>query len=455
MSKASMSPKQKGYIGLGVMAVLSAATIWGTEPLYKFIDNFGKEAIYTAGTYTGKAEGFGGEVVVDVTVSTTSIESLKITADGETPGIGSNAVEQLPASIIGKGSTEVDAISGATITSDAVKSAVDQALALARGEEVVVETTAAVEETTKASVSYSFTPGTYTASAQGYGGDVKVEVTVSDTAIVEIKADGADETPEIGGNALKKLPEKMVEAQSADVDGVSGATITGDAVKEAVKAALAQAEGGTAAETTAAETTAAGGDTTAAALSFVPGTYSAAAAGYGGDVKVEITVSESRIEEVKADGADETPEIGGNALDKLPAKILEAQSADVDAVSGATVTSDAILAAVKDALSQAAASGEAKEAAPAAELKAGTYTGEAEGYAGKVTAEVTITEAGIADIKVKGDDETPEIGGNAINKLPAKMIEAKSADVDAVSGATITSEAIIEAVNQALEQAKG
>ncbi len=56
----------------------------------------------------------------------------------------------------------------------------------------------------------------------------------------------------------------------------------------------------------------------------------------------------------------------------------------------------------------------------------------------------------ITDVKIVGDGETPGVGTPAIEQLPAKIIEANSADVEVISGATITSNAIIEAVNNAL-----
>lgn len=84
---------------------------------------------------------------------------------------------------------------------------------------------------------------------------------------------------------------------------------------------------------------------------------------------------------------------------------------------------------------------------------AGTYTGTAQGFGGDVTATVTLSEAEITDIQVVGDQETDGLGSVAIEQLPPKMLEAQSPNVDAMSGATVTSNAIIEAVTAALSQA--
>ena len=79
-------------------------------------------------------------------------------------------------------------------------------------------------------------------------------------------------------------------------------------------------------------------------------TLQGVAKGYGGEVSVEVTMKGDKITKVVAKGDKETPEIGGLALEEISNKIVEANSADVDAVSGATVTSNAIMSAVKNAI---------------------------------------------------------------------------------------------------------
>ncbi len=77
------------------------------------------------------------------------------------------------------------------------------------------------------------------------------------------------------------------------------------------------------------------------------------AGGMGGDVTVKVAYADGTITAVEVVSQSETPEIGGKALETLPAQVVAANSADVDAVSGATLTSTAFMAAVKDAISQA------------------------------------------------------------------------------------------------------
>jgi uncharacterized protein with FMN-binding domain len=81
--------------------------------------------------------------------------------------------------------------------------------------------------------------GALTATAKGFGGDVTVTVVVDGDDIVSVEAVGDSETNGIGSNAIEQLPAKIAEADSTEVDGVSGATVTSNAIKEAVNAALA------------------------------------------------------------------------------------------------------------------------------------------------------------------------------------------------------------------------
>ena len=85
-----------------------------------------------------------------------------------------------------------------------------------------------------------YVPGTYTATENGFAGPVTVTVTVDDSTITAITADG-NETQGIGSRALEELPQTMLAAQSADVDTVAGATFTSQAVKKAAEAALSAA----------------------------------------------------------------------------------------------------------------------------------------------------------------------------------------------------------------------
>ena len=130
---------------------------------------------------------------------------------------------------------------------------------------------------------------------------------------------------------------------------------------------LAACGGNTAQETTAAATAA-----SEEAGIYTPGTYTGTAAGKNGDVKVEVTFSANAIDSVKVVEHSETAGISDGAIENIPAAIVENQSLAVDTVSGATVTSDAILKAVADAVAQAGGDVEALKnaTAPAGEKEA-------------------------------------------------------------------------------------
>jgi uncharacterized protein with FMN-binding domain len=106
--------------------------------------------------------------------------------------------------------------------------------------ESVAET---VKEATQAANGLTFTPGTYTSSARGIGSDVKVEMTFDETSITAVKIDASGETPDIGGKIASGMENAILSAQSADVDAVSGATVTSDAIKKAAADCISQASG--------------------------------------------------------------------------------------------------------------------------------------------------------------------------------------------------------------------
>ena len=82
--------------------------------------------------------------------------------------------------------------------------------------------------------------GTYETTAQGYGGEFKVETTIKDDKISDIVVKENNETPSIGGVAIEQLIEKMKEKNTYDVDSISGATKTSQGMKDAVKSAFDQ-----------------------------------------------------------------------------------------------------------------------------------------------------------------------------------------------------------------------
>ena len=189
----------------------------------------------------------------------------------------------------------------------------------------------------------AFTPGTYEATSQGFGGDVKISVTVDETAITAIEITGEGESPTLGGVAMPAMAEAYVgKADAEAVDGMTGATVTSTAVKEAVAKALAAAKG---------EVTEAASD---APIAFTAGEYTATADGYNGPTTVKVTFSAEKIEAIEIVSTVETGHVGDVAFDIMIPEMLEANGSGVDGVSGATFSSRALRTAVNDAAEQAA-----------------------------------------------------------------------------------------------------
>lgn len=321
----------------------------------------------------------------------------------------------------------------------------------------------------------SWQDGTWTGTAQGYGGDVTVSVTIANkkiTAIEVVSASG--ETPSFFSRAKAIIP-KIIEAQNPDVDVVSGATYSSNGIINAVKNALTKASGGTVTETSngGAASNAAGSTSSDAFQdgTYKDGTYTGSAAGFRGNITVSVTISGGKIASISVVSAPGNDEPYLSKAKTLIAKVLAKQSPNgVDTVSGATYSSNGILNAIKNALTKAAggtvsetpSSGGTTGGTSPSKLdkdtytgtyKDGTYTGTGKGYKGTVTAKVTISGGKIKTIDVSGSDDAAYFG-KAKNGIVNKIISGQSTNVDTVSGATYSSNGIISAVRNALKKAQ-
>ena len=233
-----------------------------------------------------------------------------------------------------------------------------------------------------------YADGVYVGSSRGYGGAVRVQVTMENGSITEVEIlDASHETKQFLRRA-KRLLTTVVEAQSWEVDAVSEATYTSRGILGAVQNALTgevvnnplppQPE--PAAPLVVEEFT--------APSTYLDGIYTAEAMGFEGEITVQVTVAEDKITDITLLSAEDEEEYLSQAKQVIPA-ILEGQSPNVDAVSGATYSSTGILKnAVKLALAKAAVA-PAEEATP-------------EQAASKEAAEVVA-----APSEVPGPDETP------------------------------------------------
>ena len=193
--------------------------------------------------------------------------------------------------------------------------------------------------------------GVYTAAAQGFGGPVTVRATIEGGVLAAVSAEGPDETPERGGRALAAIPARIVETGSVEVDAVTGATVTSDAIRAALGRILAEASGNEPAE-----------------VRMKPGVYVGEGIGFNWiePVRVKITVDEKRllsVDVIELELNREEPVIQKAVVDKMIPRMLEKQSIAVDAVTGATATSGGIRRATRDALQKALAAGGSGEGA--------------------------------------------------------------------------------------------
>ena len=205
-----------------------------------------QEELYTPGDYTHTVQGHNGEITVKTTLDKSRITKIEVLSNDETAGIGDTAMQQMVQEIIDKQSLEVDTVSGATYSSTALLHAVSLAVRDAGGEAPEINMDIFDKETGEPNSdgfpAPPYSPGEYSASAMGFGGDITVTVTVDEERVTAITAEGEKETDGIGTRAIDELPDALLEAGNDDVDAVSGATFTSNAIKTAFRDAVAQAK---------------------------------------------------------------------------------------------------------------------------------------------------------------------------------------------------------------------
>lgn len=306
----------------------------------------------------------------------------------------------------------------------------------------------------------TYTDGSYTGSAQGYGGTISVEVTVENGIITKIDIlSAAGETASFFSRA-KAVVDTILSAQTWEVDGISGATYSSNGIKAAVQNALT----GETVKTAAPEVLT--GDPsalqqisyTAPEGGYIDGTYLGSAQGFGGTITVQVTIYEGSISDISVVSAPgETASYFASAQGVI-SSVLSAQSPNVDTVSGATYSSTGILNAVKAALEQAGAAAEPSPEPSPTEVPNygyldGTYTGSGEGYGGPITVSVTVSGGQITEIEIlSAPEETEPFFTNAL-AVRDEILASQLSQVDAVSGATFSSQGIMQAVEAALADA--
>ena len=517
------------------------------------------EGGYKDGTYQGSGTGFGGTITVQVTVSGGKITAVDIlSASGETGSYFASA-QGVVSKVLSSQSPNVDAVSGATYSSNGIIQAVQNALSQAGNSDSA--TPAATPTPTpkpakkpKKDTSVSYKDGVYEGQAEGFDGTVTVKVTIKNGKIKKISNTNTD-TPEFFNKAWKTIKSNVISRQStSEIDTVSGATFSSNGILGALSQALSKADqSGTTdskEEDITPTPTAVPDETVTPIPTELPqptktpdnpsdeqpvvnllkdGTYTGSAMGYSGQVNITLTIKDGKITEVTNTNSD-TRSFFNKAWRSIQPKILEKQSTEgIDTVSGATFSSMGILDASKIALEQAkntevqpsvtpepteapdstekpeptntpkptsvpepttapepTAVPEPTEApaptsapeptdtpensvtpeptatpeptpVPAGAYTDGTYTGIGEGNDGPDSVQVTVTISGgqiVGATYFSYDDE--EYADTAWEGILGQVMGKQSADsVDTVSGCTYSSQGIIQAFRNALNQAKG
>lgn len=369
------------------------------------------------GVYSGSADGYSGPISVEVTVEGGEITDVKVLSHSDSPGISDPAIEEVPAAMVAGNTTEVEVVSGATFTSTGIINAVNIALTGEAGEASEAPVVDEGEEDEEVEVSDNvFFDGTYTETVEGHNGPMTVEVVVEGNVITSVVVLEHEETDGLADPALEDVPAAIIARNGTDVDVVSSATVTSEAVIKAVEKAL-------------------GLGAKVRAATYNDGTYEATVDAAHGPLSVEVTVADGVISDVVVTEHSETEGLTDPAVTDLPAEMVETNSTDVDVVSGATVTSKAVKSAVDEALFAAATS----------------YQVTVQGHNGPLTVVAAVEDGTITNVEVTEHEETDGLADPALADVPAAIVETNSTEVEVVSGATITSEAIIEAVNLILE----
>ena len=336
---------------------------------------------YKDGTYQGSGTGFGGTITVQVTVSGGKITKIDIiSASGETGSYLSNATGVI-SRILSSQSPNVDAVSGATYSSNGIIQAVQNALGKAANSKKKVTPTPKPTKKPQQDSSVHYKDGVYEGQAEGFDGPVTVKVTIKKGKIKKITNTNTD-TPEFFNKAWKNIKADVLARQSlSGVDAVSGATFSSNGILGAISQALSQAsadpdsgENGeitpvptqtpsdeaptvtpqpTVSPDTPSDDPSDDPDTPSEVKTLKDGTYTASAYGYSGLVNITLTVKDGKIIEITNTNSD-TRSFFNKAWRKIQPQILEKQTAEgIDTVSGATFSSTGILDASKSALEQA------------------------------------------------------------------------------------------------------
>ena len=418
---------------------------------------------------TATIAGFGGaDITVQVTDENGVITALTVDASSQTAGLGQKCAEEaFTSQFVGKSAPltlgeGIDAVASATITSQAVVDAVNSLYAAAEPVEEPTEAPAATEAP-------MVLENAKTATIAGFGGaDITVQVTDENGVITALVVDASTQTPGLGQKCAEEAFTSQFIGKSAPltlgdgIDAVASATITSQAVVDAVNSLYATAE-------PVEEPTEAPAATEEPAV--LENAKTATIAGFGGaDITVQVTDENGVITALVVDASSQTAGFGQKCAEEAFTSQFVGKSAPltlgegIDAVASATITSQAVVDAV-NSLYAAAEPVEEPTEAPAATEEPAVQTAEvktatAAGYDGnEITVQVTDENGVITSLTVDASTQTPGLGQKCAEEAFTSQFIGKSAPltlgdgIDAVASATITSQAVVDAVNSLYAEA--
>ena len=428
------------------------------------------------GQYEASSEGYGGLLTVRITVKNGKLTDIKILSHNETEEYFKKA-SAIIKEILRTGKVDVDSVTGATISSNAIKDAVLKALQKAGSKEKIKEKAKKEDKKPKEGLK----DGEYFGSANGYGGNLTVKVIIKNGKISGIEVVSQNETPEYFNRAYAVI-NKILSSGSVNVDSVTGATVSSNAIKMAVADALHKAGSKENAKVQAVNKASnsnkranAKGTVAIGNKDLKDGVYTGSGQGFNGPIRVRVTISKGSITNVEIlSHSDDNPYFGRARA--VISKILGKADKSVDTVSGATYSSRGILDAVRNALSKAGGSknvdnknkkpsntNQAKKPNKKPEkpskdnkiykqYKDGVYEGVAEGFNGAIKVKVTIAKGSITKVEILSHKEDDPYFSKSKGVI-SKMLGKPGKNVDTVSGATFSSKGIIDAINNAVSKA--
>lgn len=468
------------------------------------------------GLYLGSGTGYGGSISVAVEIKEKAIKQIFIISAKEEDEQFMNRAKGVIGRIIESQTLEVDAVSGATYSSKGIIAAVKNALTGEVTETKTAAKTNQQAEITIKKVEENgiYKDGIYEGIGTGFGGSICVKVAIKNSkiesiSVIEAKGEGSTYL-----SKAKALLKNILAKQSTNVDAISGATYTSKGLIDAVRNALTKAEISNQEKEKNKNKKEDSGKSNQKAvtgkLPYKDGVYYGTGEGFKGDITVAIIIQNKTLKAaVITEAEDDTAFL--EKAKRILSDVVTAQSTKVDMVSGATFSSKGIVEAIKNALKTAKEATKGKESSDSSPTqqpeeqpsskpadtteapsennnisedgttdngiiyKNGIYTVTAicypdedeDFYEYTCSMKVTIKDDKVVDItEVKGvgtdydksNDYYLLRAANGTSKIKGVITQiingAKLEEVDAVSGATCSSYALVDACKKALETAK-